>query len=264
MAAVELFDLGGKVALVTGASSGLGAHFAQVLAQNGAAVVLVARRAERLSAIAERIAKAGGRAATFAADVRDRDAMARAFDAAEAAFGTVDILINNAGVVHADRAAELSETQWRRVLDTNLDAVLFWSQEVARRLMATGRGGAIVNIASILGFGASKGVAAYAVAKAGVIQLTRALGLEWARKGIRVNAIAPGWIDIAFFGQDGFQRAHPQLGLGQFRMVRVVVMMIVIVACHGLRINAIFCPCRGTDSVSPCEWGFGGYASHLP
>ena len=194
MATAELFHLGGKVALVTGASSGLGAHFAQVLAQNGAAVVLVARRAERLSVIAERIAEAGGRSVTFAADVRDRDAMARAFDAAEAAFGTVDILINNAGVVHADRAADLSEAQWRRVLDTNLDAVLFWSQEAARRLMAASRGGAIVNIASILGFGASKGVTAYAVAKAGLIQLTRALGLEWARKGIRVNAIAPGWI----------------------------------------------------------------------
>jgi 3-oxoacyl-[acyl-carrier protein] reductase len=194
MAAADLFDLTGRVALVTGASSGIGAHFAAVLAQAGASVVLVARRADRLDAVAQRIALAGGRALTVAADVRDRAAMARAFDAAEQAFGLVDILINNAGVAHATRVVELSEEEWRRVLGTNLDAVLFASQEVARRLINAEKGGAIVNISSVLGLGVSKGVAAYAVAKAGVIQLTRSLGLELASRRIRVNAIAPGWI----------------------------------------------------------------------
>src|SRR6266581_3479458 len=186
MTAAELFDIKGRVALVTGASSGLGLRFAELLAGQGAPVALIARRADRLATLEARIEKAGGRAMAIAADVTDRNAMLRAFDEAEKAFGTVTILVNNAGVAHSGRAVEISETEWRRVVGTNLDAVFFWAQEAARRMLAAGTGGAIVGVA--------KGTAAYAVAKAGVVQLTKALGLELAFKGVRVNAIAPGWI----------------------------------------------------------------------
>src|SRR5690349_1055439 len=133
MKASELFDLTGRVAMVTGASSGLGRRFAQVLAANGAAVALVARRADRLKELQQQIEKAGGKAVAIEADVMDRAQMSRAFDQAEQALGTVTILINNAGVAHSTRATDLSEEEWRRVVGTNLDAVFAWAQEAANR-----------------------------------------------------------------------------------------------------------------------------------
>ena len=188
----SLFDLSGAVALVTGASSGLGRRFALVLAQNGASVVVVARRKERLEALAAEIEAAGGRALPIAADVADRAEIVRAFDAAQAKFGPVTVLINNAGVAKPQSFLGMRDETWRETLDINLDAVVATAQEAARRMVAAG-GGAIVNIASILSFGVQKGNLAYAVSKAAVLQATRAMALELAPKGVRVNAIAPGY-----------------------------------------------------------------------
>jgi len=193
MKAADMFSLKGRVALVTGASSGLGVQFAKALADNGAAVALVARRADRLKSLKNEIEGKGGRAVVIESDVTDHAAVARAFDAAEKAFGTVTILVNNAGIAHGGRAVEMPPEEWRKVLSTNLDAVFFWAQEAARRLLAAKKQGAIVNIASVLGLAVSKGAVAYAAAKAGVVQVTKALAVELAFKGVRVNAIAPGW-----------------------------------------------------------------------
>ncbi|HET7803765.1 MAG TPA: glucose 1-dehydrogenase [Pseudolabrys sp.] len=193
MKAADMFSLKGRVALVTGASSGLGVQFARALADNGAAVALVARRADRLKTLKDEIEGKGGRAIAIEADVTDRAAMARAFDAAEKAFGTVTILVNNAGIAHGGRAVEMPPEEWRKVLSIDLDAVFFWAQEASRRLLAAKKQGAIVNVASVLGLAVSKGAVAYAAAKAGVVQVTKALAVELAFKGVRVNAIAPGW-----------------------------------------------------------------------
>jgi NAD(P)-dependent dehydrogenase (short-subunit alcohol dehydrogenase family) len=190
-----IFRLDGKVALVTGASSGLGRHFAACLAEAGAAVAIAARRTDRLAVLADEIAAAGGRACPVALDVTDSASIERAVAAAEAALGPIDVLINNSGLGGPpSRAVELDEADWDAVLDTNLKGAWLVARAVSRAMIAGGRGGSIVNIASVLGIRVAAGVAAYAASKAGLVQLTRAMALELARHGIRVNAIAPGYI----------------------------------------------------------------------
>lgn len=191
----DLFDVSGEVILITGASQGLGRRFAKVLAARGAAVVLAARQTAKLESLAREIEAAGGRAAAVAMDVTDTAAIVSVFDAAERALGPVTVLVNNAGIAVEKLAVAQSEADWDKVLDANLKGAWFAATEAARRMIARESGGAIVNIASVLGTGVLKAVAPYAISKAGLIQATKALALEWAAHGIRVNALAPGYID---------------------------------------------------------------------
>ena len=188
----SLFDVSGRVALVTGASSGLGAHFAKVLADRGARVVAAARRLDRLESLVGDIRSRGGEAIAVALDVTSSDSVKAAFDAAENAYGIVDIVSNNAGVADSRLAVDTEDDSWDYVLDTNLRGVWLVAREAGRRLIAAGMPGSIVNTASILGLRVSISQASYATSKAAVIQLSKNLALEWCRKQIRVNALCPG------------------------------------------------------------------------
>jgi NAD(P)-dependent dehydrogenase (short-subunit alcohol dehydrogenase family) len=209
--------LAGRQALVTGASSGLGAHFARLLARHGVAVAAAARRLDRVEALCEEIADAGGQAEAFRLDVADPGDVARVLDGR-----TFDIVINNAGVTLSASALEHDASAIDRIIDTNLKGTFHVARVTARTMVATETPCCIVNIASILGLRVAGHVSAYAASKAGLVQLTRALALEWARHGIRVNALCPGYIETElnrdFFTSDAGQaliRRVPQRRLGK-------------------------------------------------
>lgn len=186
-------DLTGRVALVTGASSGLGERFARVLAAQGAAVALCARRVDRLEALAAEITAAGGKAIPVQMDAMEADDLVRAVDTAEAALGTVDILVNNAGIPDAQRAHKMPVELVDRVLGINVRAPWLLSTEVARRLIAAKKPGNIVNISSVAHYRYDGGGAAlYSVSKTAIARMTEVLSTEWAYANINVNAIAPG------------------------------------------------------------------------
>lgn len=193
MADNGLFDVTDRVALVTGASSGLGRRFALTLARAGAKVAVAARRGDRLAALARDIEGFDARAFPVTIDVTDRDSVAAGIAATETELGPIAILVNNAGVVVAKPLLEHSEADWDRVVDTNLKGVWLVAQETARHMARLGHGGSIINIASMLGVVVDAGVPSYCASKAAVIHLTKAMALELARHRIRVNAIAPGY-----------------------------------------------------------------------
>jgi len=196
-------DLSGGVALVTGASSGLGAQFARTLSRAGAAVVLASRRVEKLKELRAEIESEGGDAHVVALDVTSRESIQAAVARAETEVGSIDILVNNSGVSTTQRVQDVTEEDYDFVFDTNVKGSFFVAQEVGKRMLARAKGaapgsftgGRIINIASVAGLRVLPQIAVYCMSKAAVVQMTKALAVEWGRFGINVNAICPGYID---------------------------------------------------------------------
>jgi len=217
-----VFEINDQHILVTGGSSGFGRHFARFLASNGAKVTLAARRAEALASAIAEINAAGDTTQSVVLDVKLADSIDRAMEQAESTFGPIHAVVNNAGVTTTKPALDQDERAWDSVVDTNLKGVWLVAQAVAKRMIANKVRGSIVNIASILGLRVAGAVAPYAISKAGVIQMTKALALEWARYDIRVNALAPGYfateLNDDFFESEPGQaliKRVPQRRLGQ-------------------------------------------------
>ena len=208
-------NLNGKVALVTGASSGLGARFAKILAEAGAQVVLAARRVERLKELRAEIESNGGAAHLVALDVTDYASIKSAIAHAETEAGPIDILINNSGVSSTQRLVDVTPEDYRQVMDTNLQGAFFVAQEAAKRMILRAKGDPnrqhrIINIASVAGLRVLSQIGVYCMSKAGVVQMTKAMALEWGRHGINVNAICPGYIETEinreYFQSEGGQK----------------------------------------------------------
>ena len=217
----EGFDLTGQVAFVTGASSGLGAHFAETLARAGAKVAIAARRADRLFDLATVIEADGGRALPVELDVMDACSVARAVRIAKEELGAMTILVNNAGVPPRALTLEMEEEEWDRVVGTNLKGAWLGAREIGRHMVAHGRGGRIINIASVLGWKTvAKRIQSYGVSKAGLVSMTETMALELAGDGILVNAIAPGYIrtelNDAFLDSHAGQRIRKRVAVGRF------------------------------------------------
>jgi NAD(P)-dependent dehydrogenase (short-subunit alcohol dehydrogenase family) len=209
------FDITGQVALVTGASSGIGEHYAEVLAAAGAKVAAAARRADRLAELARRIEAGGGTCLPVSCDVTDRESILAAIGAVEEQLGPLSILVNNAGVVVSKPLFEHTEEDWDYVVDTNLKGAWLAAREFAHRLVAQKRPGRIINISSILAFRTIGRVPAYCAAKAGLTHLTHVMAMELARYGILVNALAPGYVET------DFNRAFFQTDAGKALISRI-------------------------------------------
>ncbi len=207
----ETYKLAGKVALVTGASSGLGRRAAVALAEAGAKVALTARRVDRLEALAAEIAGMGGQAAPFALDVRDPGAIEQVVADIEAAMGPIEILVNNAGVSVVKRPEDFTLEDYDYIHETNVKGPFFLAQAVGRGMIKRGEGGKIINISSMMALRVLGKLTLYAMSKAAIGQMTKQLALEWARHDIQVNAICPGYIETEM----NYDHWRTEAGLGQ-------------------------------------------------
>ena len=253
-AMLKTLDLSGQVALVTGASSGLGAHFAKVLSQAGATVVAAARRIDRLESLVANIAATGGKAIAVEMDVNNSDSVVAAFDRVQASEGVISIVVNNAGVADPSRFIDSTEENWDFTVDTNLKAVWRVSREASARMIQAGVAGSIVNISSILGLHPSANNTLYATAKAGVIQLTKNSAQELWRHNIRVNALCPGYfeteINADFFkSEKGVQylKKIPPRRFGQ--MDELTMPLLMLASNAGSFISGIALPVDGGHLV---------------
>ena len=240
-------DLSGRVAFVSGASSGLGAQFARTLSRAGAGVVLAARRVDRLKTLRAEIESMGGDAHVVALDVTDHDSIKSAVAHAETEMGTIDILVNNSGVSVTQRLVDVQPADYDHVMGTNTRGAFFMAQEVAKRMIARSRGaapgtftgGRIVNVASMAGLRPLSQIGVYAMSKAAVIHMTKAMALEWGKFGINVNALCPGYIDTeinhAYWKTEAGQKLVsllPRKRVGQSQDLDVALMMLCANESH--------------------------------
>lgn len=249
------FRLDGKIALITGASSGIGAELARAFAAAGAAVALAARRRDRLEALEREIRSSGARAISVELDVTARDALPKAFDAIEAQLGLVDVIVNNAGVAVPASFLKTSAEAFRATMDTNFDAAWHVTQEAARRLVAVRKPGSIINVASVLALGSGVGYSAYSASKAALVSLTESLALEFVRYGIRVNAIAPGWfvteMNRDYFATDAGAEYLKKIPPGRAGQLSELVGPALLLASDaGSYVNGVTLPVDGGHAVA--------------
>lgn len=251
----HILSMKGSTTLVTGASSGLGAHFAKVLAAAGAKVALGARRTDRLEELVDYITASGGKAIAVELDVTSSSSIDQAIDHIESSWGPVSVLVNNAGVADSKRCTKITDEDWDYVMSTNLKGAWRVATEVSRRLLSQQKLGSIVNIASILGLRVGFGQSVYSISKAGVVQMTKAMALELGPKGIRVNALCPGYfkteINAGFFGSergDTFIKATPSQRLGD--LSELDAPLLTLASDAGSFINGAVIPVDGGHLVS--------------